>query len=129
MSRTTSAGASHWLRFLGCQGAFSTLGGYGTYTVTAGGAWTYTLDNTLAATQALKEGRVRSPRVQLEFAAVPTPSSAFKRVVREAAFDVAEDFADFQAATSAADHSTAARYDQRFDRCEPTDLTNGPDAN
>ena len=36
-------------------GAAST-GAYGTYGVTAGGVWTYTLDNSLAATQALKEG-------------------------------------------------------------------------
>ncbi|HMA90444.1 MAG TPA: phosphate ABC transporter substrate-binding protein [Burkholderiales bacterium] len=41
-------------------------------------------------TRALKAGEVRSPRVALEFAAVAAPSSAFKRVVREAAFDVAE---------------------------------------
>ena len=41
-------------------------------------------------TRALKAGEVRSPRLALEFAAVATPSSAFKRVVREAAFDVAE---------------------------------------
>jgi 4,5-dihydroxyphthalate decarboxylase len=41
-------------------------------------------------TRALKAGEVRSPRVTLEFAAIATPSSAFKRVVREAAFDVAE---------------------------------------
>lgn len=41
-------------------------------------------------TRALKAGEVRSPRVALEFAAVATPSSAFKRVVRETAFDVAE---------------------------------------
>ncbi|HXZ93650.1 MAG TPA: phosphate ABC transporter substrate-binding protein [Burkholderiales bacterium] len=42
-------------------------------------------------TRALKAGEVRSSRVALEFAAdVATPSSAFKRVVREAAFDVAE---------------------------------------
>ena len=41
-------------------------------------------------TRALKAGEVRSPRVALEFAAVATPSSAFKRVVRELAFDVSE---------------------------------------
>ncbi|MGA8048766.1 MAG: phosphate ABC transporter substrate-binding protein [Burkholderiales bacterium] len=41
-------------------------------------------------TRALKAGEVHSPRVALEFATVATPSSAFKRVVREAAFDVAE---------------------------------------
>ena len=31
--------------------------GYGTYTLTAGGAWTYSLDNTNAAVQALNAGR------------------------------------------------------------------------
>ena len=41
-------------------------------------------------TRALKAGEVCSPRVALEFASIATPSSAFKRVVREAAFDVAE---------------------------------------
>ena len=41
-------------------------------------------------TRALKEGRVRSPRLQLEFAPVATPATAFKRVVRELEFDVAE---------------------------------------
>jgi len=41
-------------------------------------------------THALRAGDLRSPRVTLEFADVATPSSAFKRVVREAAFDVAE---------------------------------------
>jgi 4,5-dihydroxyphthalate decarboxylase len=41
-------------------------------------------------TRALKEGRVRSPRVQLDFAAVATPAVAFKRVVRGLEFDVAE---------------------------------------
>ena len=41
-------------------------------------------------TRALKEGRVRSPRVSLDFAQVATPVSAFKRVVRGLEFDVAE---------------------------------------
>lgn len=41
-------------------------------------------------TRALKEGRVRSPRVQLDFAPVATPAAAFKRVVRGLEFDVAE---------------------------------------
>ncbi len=41
-------------------------------------------------TRALKEGRVRSPSVSLDFAQVATPASAFKRVVRGLEFDVAE---------------------------------------
>jgi 4,5-dihydroxyphthalate decarboxylase len=41
-------------------------------------------------TRALKAGEVRSPRVSLAFADVATPSAAFRRVVRDAAFDVAE---------------------------------------
>ncbi len=41
-------------------------------------------------TRALKQGRVRSPHVNLEFARVATPISAFKRVVRELEFDLAE---------------------------------------
>ncbi len=41
-------------------------------------------------TRALKQGELPSPRVALEFAPVATPSAAFKRVVRDAAFDVAE---------------------------------------
>jgi len=41
-------------------------------------------------TRALKAGELRSPRVGLEFADVAAPSAAFKRVVRDAAFDVAE---------------------------------------
>lgn len=41
-------------------------------------------------TRALKEGRVRSPRVQLDFAPVATPATAFRRVVRGLEFDVAE---------------------------------------
>jgi 4,5-dihydroxyphthalate decarboxylase len=41
-------------------------------------------------TRALKEGRVRSPRLQLDFAQVATPATAFKRAVRALDFDVAE---------------------------------------
>jgi 4,5-dihydroxyphthalate decarboxylase len=41
-------------------------------------------------TAALKEGRVRSDRVQLEFADIRPPSAGFKRVVRGLEFDVAE---------------------------------------
>ncbi len=41
-------------------------------------------------TAALKEGRVRSDRVRLEFADVRPPSAGFKRVVRDLEFDVAE---------------------------------------
>jgi 4,5-dihydroxyphthalate decarboxylase len=41
-------------------------------------------------TAALKEGRVRSERVRLEFADVRPPSAGFKRVVRGLEFDVAE---------------------------------------
>jgi 4,5-dihydroxyphthalate decarboxylase len=41
-------------------------------------------------TRALKEGRLRSPRVRLDFAPVATPATAFKRVVRGLEFDVAE---------------------------------------
>ncbi|MSQ88155.1 MAG: hypothetical protein EXR32_02625 [Betaproteobacteria bacterium] len=41
-------------------------------------------------TAALKNGAVRSPSVQLDFADVKPPSSAFKRVVRDLEFDVAE---------------------------------------
>ena len=41
-------------------------------------------------TRALKQGRVRSARVQLDFASVATPATAFKRVVRGLEFDVAE---------------------------------------
>lgn len=41
-------------------------------------------------TLALKKGEVRSPRLVFEFADVKTPNHAFKRVVRELEFDVAE---------------------------------------
>ncbi|MBI3455075.1 MAG: hypothetical protein HY002_04725 [Candidatus Rokubacteria bacterium] len=41
-------------------------------------------------TRALKNGEVTSPRVALDFADVKPPHSAFKRVVRQLEFDVAE---------------------------------------
>jgi 4,5-dihydroxyphthalate decarboxylase len=41
-------------------------------------------------TAALKKGDVRSPEVALDFADVKVPNTAFKRVVRELEFDVAE---------------------------------------
>ncbi|MGB7542372.1 MAG: hypothetical protein WBM28_10185, partial [Burkholderiales bacterium] len=41
-------------------------------------------------TRALKTGEIRSEYVSLDFADVKVPSSAFKRVVRELEFDVAE---------------------------------------
>jgi 4,5-dihydroxyphthalate decarboxylase len=41
-------------------------------------------------TRALKEGDIRSPDVPLDFAEVKVPSTAFKRVVRDLEFDVAE---------------------------------------
>lgn len=41
-------------------------------------------------TAALKNGAVRSPHVALDFADVKVPNTAFKRVVRELEFDVAE---------------------------------------
>ena len=41
-------------------------------------------------THALKAGRVSSPAVRLTFADVPVPNRAFKRVVRDLEFDVAE---------------------------------------
>ncbi len=41
-------------------------------------------------TAALKAGEVRSDRVRLEFADIRPPSAAFKRVVRNLEFDVAE---------------------------------------
>src|SRR5258706_7993035 len=40
--------------------------------------------------QALKEGRVRSPLLDFDFADVKVPNTAFKRVVRDLEFDVAE---------------------------------------
>ncbi len=42
------------------------------------------------ATRALRTGQVTSPSLGLDFADVPTPNKAFKRVVREVEFDVAE---------------------------------------
>ena len=50
----------------------------------------HTLMGDYPGTRALKRGEVRSPRVALDFAAVKAPSSAFKRVVRDLGFDVAE---------------------------------------
>ena len=41
-------------------------------------------------THALKRGTVRSPRVEFDFADVKMPNTAFKRVVRDLEFDVAE---------------------------------------
>jgi 4,5-dihydroxyphthalate decarboxylase len=41
-------------------------------------------------TRALRPGDVTSPRVRLDFADVPSPAAAFKRVVRDLEFDVAE---------------------------------------
>lgn len=41
-------------------------------------------------TQALKQGRIRSPRVAFDFADAKVPNRAFKQAVRELAFDVAE---------------------------------------
>jgi 4,5-dihydroxyphthalate decarboxylase len=43
-----------------------------------------------AVTAALKQGKVASPRIGLEFVDVKVPNTAFKRVVRDLAFDVAE---------------------------------------
>lgn len=40
--------------------------------------------------QALKDGRVRSAALELDFAEVKVPHTAFKRVVRDLEFDVAE---------------------------------------
>jgi len=42
------------------------------------------------ATRALKEGRVRSSALEFEFAGVKVPHTAFRRVVRDLEFDVAE---------------------------------------
>ena len=41
-------------------------------------------------TRALKDGSVRSPRIEFDFADVKLPHTAFKRVVRDLEFDVAE---------------------------------------
>lgn len=45
---------------------------------------------TYPVTKALKDGEVRSPYVDLDFADVKTPHQAFKRVVRDLEFDFAE---------------------------------------
>ena len=49
-----------------------------------------TLMGDYPGTAALKRGDVRSPRFVLDFADVKSPSTAFKRVVRDFEFDVAE---------------------------------------
>jgi 4,5-dihydroxyphthalate decarboxylase len=49
-----------------------------------------TLLGNYPVTQALREGRVRSPLVELDIADVKVPHTAFKRVVRDLEFDVAE---------------------------------------
>ena len=41
-------------------------------------------------TRALREGRVRSELIELDIADVKVPHTAFKRVVRDLEFDVAE---------------------------------------
>jgi 4,5-dihydroxyphthalate decarboxylase len=41
-------------------------------------------------THALRQGEVRSPGIEFDFAEVKVPSTAFKRVVRDLEFDVAE---------------------------------------
>jgi 4,5-dihydroxyphthalate decarboxylase len=41
-------------------------------------------------TRALKDGRARSPSLEFDFADVKVPNTAFKRVVRDLEFDVAE---------------------------------------
>lgn len=50
----------------------------------------HTLLGEHAVTAALKAGRVTSPAVALRFADVKVPNTAFKRVVRDLEFDVAE---------------------------------------
>ena len=49
-----------------------------------------TLLGDYSTTHALRQGRVTSPIVALEFADVAVPNKAFKRVVRDLEFDVAE---------------------------------------
>jgi len=49
-----------------------------------------TLLGNYPVTKALKEGRVRSSLLQLDYADVKVPHTAFKRVVRDLEFDVAE---------------------------------------
>ena len=55
--------------------------GYGTYTLTAAGVWTYTLDNSNAAVQALNAGGTltdssRRPRSTAPHSSSPSPSTA-----------------------------------------------------
>jgi 4,5-dihydroxyphthalate decarboxylase len=45
---------------------------------------------TYSSTEALKDGTVRSEIVELDFAEVQRPNNAFKRIVRDLEFDVAE---------------------------------------
>ena len=49
-----------------------------------------TLLGNYPVTQPLKDGRVRSPKLEFDFADVKVPHTAFKRVVRDLEFDVAE---------------------------------------
>jgi 4,5-dihydroxyphthalate decarboxylase len=49
-----------------------------------------TLLGDYAVTRALKSGELHSPRLELDFADVKPPHAAFKRVVRDLEFDVAE---------------------------------------
>jgi 4,5-dihydroxyphthalate decarboxylase len=49
-----------------------------------------TLLGTYPNTVALKEGRVRSPRIALDFADIEVPNQGFKPLVREAKFDLSE---------------------------------------
>ena len=49
-----------------------------------------TLLGNYAVTQALKDGRVRSSQLEFDYADVKVPHTAFKRVVRDLEFDVAE---------------------------------------
>ena len=57
--------------------------------MTAPAAWR-TLLGDHPSTRALRQGRVSSPALRLEFADVAVPNKAFKRVVRDLEFDVAE---------------------------------------
>lgn len=50
----------------------------------------HTLLGDHSVTRAMKSGQVRSPDVAFDFADVKVPNTAFKRVVRELEFDVAE---------------------------------------
>ncbi len=49
-----------------------------------------TLLGNYPVTQALKDGRVRSSKLEFDYADVKVPHTAFKRVVRDLEFDVAE---------------------------------------